>query len=103
MYVIKNFIVEEYTGKYRHVHNPQKILFTSTTLVSKIDRDYHSIPQYQFELADYETIVSRCLNTNYLTGNSYYYFTNYFTQHLLYNLTICPQYILLFHASANIF
>ena len=86
MYVIKNFIVEEYTGKYRHVHNPQKILFTSTTSVSKIDRLYHSIPQYQFELADQETIVSRCHNTTYLTGNSYY-FTNYFTQHLLYNLS----------------
>ncbi|XP_050278012.1 uncharacterized protein LOC126719512 [Quercus robur] len=67
MYVIKNFSVEEYTGKYRHVHNPQKILFTSTTSVSKIDRLYHSIPEYQFELADYETIVSRCHNTTYLT------------------------------------
>ena len=65
MYVIKNFIVEEYTGKYRHVHNPQKILFTSTTSVSKINRLYHSIPQYQFELADYETIVSRCHDTTY--------------------------------------
>ncbi|XP_065632142.1 uncharacterized protein LOC112008489 isoform X2 [Quercus suber] len=67
VYVIKNFIVEEYTGKYRHVHNPQKILFTSTTSVSKIDGLYHSIPQYQFELADYETIVSRCHDTTYLT------------------------------------
>ncbi|KAL4637493.1 hypothetical protein ACB092_03G081300 [Castanea dentata] len=67
MYVIKNFIVEEYTGKYRHVHNPQKILFKSTTSVSKINRLCHSIPQYQFELADYETIVSRCHDTTYLT------------------------------------
>jgi hypothetical protein len=57
VYEIKNFIVEEYKVKYRPVHNQVKILFMSTTSVSKIHGIDHSIPQYGFELADYKTII----------------------------------------------
>ena len=50
------------------MYSQVKILFMSTTSVFKIDEIDHSIPQYGFELADYETIKSRCDDTTYLTG-----------------------------------
>jgi hypothetical protein len=70
MYEIKHFLVEEYKGKFRPVHNKHKMLFMSTTSVNQIDQIHNFIPQYRFELADYETIVSRCFDTTYLTGNT---------------------------------
>ncbi|XP_062165074.1 uncharacterized protein LOC133871663 [Alnus glutinosa] len=39
----------------------------STTSVSKINGIDHAIPHYGFELADYETIASRCNDITYLT------------------------------------
>jgi len=74
IYTITNFLVEEYKGNYCPVHNDLKILFNSTTSVTKFKGFDHSIPQFQFEFADYGTIASRCYNTTYLTGNF-----NYFT------------------------
>ncbi|KAL0000439.1 hypothetical protein SO802_014220, partial [Lithocarpus litseifolius] len=53
-------------GNYRPVHNKLKILFNSTTSVSKFSGIDHSIPQSQFEFADYGTIASRCYDTTYL-------------------------------------
>ncbi|XP_030969013.1 replication protein A 70 kDa DNA-binding subunit A-like isoform X2 [Quercus lobata] len=67
IYTITNFLVEEYKGNYRPVHNDLKILFNSTTSVTKFKGFDHSIPQVQFEFADYGTIASRCYNTTYLT------------------------------------
>ncbi|KAL4606014.1 hypothetical protein ACB092_09G071600 [Castanea dentata] len=67
IYTITNFLVEENKGNYRPVHNQLKILFNSTTSVSKFNRFDHSIPQSQFEFADYGTIASRCYDTIYLT------------------------------------
>ena len=69
IYTITNFLVEENKGNYRPVHNKLKILFNSKTLVSKFSGFDHSIPQSQFEFADYGTIASRCYDTTYLTGN----------------------------------
>ena len=69
IYTITNFLVEENKGNYRPVHNKLKILFNSTTSVSKFGEFDHSIPQFQFEFADYGTIASRCFDTTYLTGN----------------------------------
>ena len=62
-------MVEENKGNYRLVYNKFKILFNSTTSVSKFSGFDHSIPQFQFEFADYGTIASRCYDTIYLTGN----------------------------------
>ena len=73
IYTITKFLVEEYKGNYRPVHNDLKILFNSTTSVTKFKGFDHSIPQFQFEFADYGTIASRCYNTTYLTGNLYYF------------------------------
>ncbi|XP_059451101.1 uncharacterized protein LOC132181889 [Corylus avellana] len=67
IYAVKNFIVEEYRAKYRPVHNHVKLLFMSTTSVSKIHGVDHSIPQHGFKLADYETITSRYNDVTYLT------------------------------------
>jgi hypothetical protein len=50
------------------VHNHVKILFMSTTSVSKIHGVDHSIPLHGFELVDYETIISRCNDVTYLIG-----------------------------------
>ena len=69
IYTITNFLVEENKGNYRLVYNKLKILFNSTTSISKFSRFDHSIPQSQFEFADYGTIASRCYDTTYLTGN----------------------------------
>jgi hypothetical protein len=74
VYAIKNFIVEEYRAKFRPVHNEVKIIFMSTTSVSKINGIDHAIPHYGFELADYETIASRCNDITYLTGILIIYF-----------------------------
>ena len=62
-------MVEENKGNYRLVYNKLKILFNSTTSISKFSRFDHSIPQSQFEFADYGTIASRCYDTTYLIGN----------------------------------
>jgi hypothetical protein len=59
--------VEEYKSQYRPVHNKFRIFFMSTTSVYQIHEINQSIPQYGFELADYETIISRCNATTYLT------------------------------------
>ncbi|KAL4599794.1 hypothetical protein ACB092_11G152200 [Castanea dentata] len=67
IYTITNFLVEENKGNYRPVHNQLKILFNSTTSVSKFNGFDHSIPQSQFEFADYGTIASRCYDNTYLT------------------------------------
>ncbi|KAK4591323.1 hypothetical protein RGQ29_021498 [Quercus rubra] len=67
IYTITNFLVEENKGNYRPVYNKFKILFNSTTSVSKLSGLDHSIPQSQFEFADYGTIASRCYDTTYLT------------------------------------
>ncbi|XP_050245416.1 uncharacterized protein LOC126693471 [Quercus robur] len=67
IYTITNFLVEENRGNYCPVHNKLKILFNSTTSVSKFSGFDHSIPQSQFEFADYGTIASRCYDTTYLT------------------------------------
>ncbi|KAL0009555.1 hypothetical protein SO802_011057 [Lithocarpus litseifolius] len=67
IYTISNFLVEENKGNYRPVHNKLKILFNSTTSVSKFSGIDHSIPQSQFEFVDYGTIASRCYDTTYLT------------------------------------
>ncbi|KAK4597268.1 hypothetical protein RGQ29_015014 [Quercus rubra] len=67
IYTITNFLVEENKGNYRPVYNKFKILFNSTTLISKFSGFDHSIPQYQFEFVDYGTIASRCYDTTYLT------------------------------------
>ena len=69
IYTITNFLVEENKGNNRPVYNKLKILFNSTTSVSKFSGFDHSIPQSQFEFADYGTIASRCYDTTYLTGN----------------------------------
>ncbi|KAF3945851.1 hypothetical protein CMV_027815, partial [Castanea mollissima] len=53
IYTITNFLVEENKGNYRPVHNQLKILFNSTTSVSKLNGFDHSIPQSKFEFADY--------------------------------------------------
>ena len=74
IYTITNFLVEENKGNYCPVHNKLKILFNSTTSVSKFSGFDHSIPQSQFEFADYGTIASRCYDNTYLSGNF-----NYFT------------------------
>ena len=68
IYSIKDFIVEENKSQYRPLHNKLKIIFMSTKSVSKINKIYHSIPQYCFEFADYDTIISRCNDKIYLTG-----------------------------------
>ncbi|KAL4626568.1 hypothetical protein ACB092_05G106100 [Castanea dentata] len=68
IYTITNFLVEENKGNYRLVHNQLKILFNSTTSVSKFNGFDHSIPQSQFEFADYGTIASRCYDNTYLTA-----------------------------------
>lgn len=60
--------MEEYRAQYHPVHHQFKILFILTTSVSKIHEINHSIPQYRFELADYETITCRCNDNTYLTG-----------------------------------
>jgi hypothetical protein len=73
IYEIKNFIVEEYRAQYRPVHHQFKILFILTTSVSKIHEINQSIPQYGFELADYETITSRCNDHTYLTGIDHFF------------------------------
>ncbi|KAM4072487.1 hypothetical protein ACB094_11G141100 [Castanea mollissima] len=67
IYTITNFLVEENKGNYRPVHNQLKILFNSTTSVSKLNGFDHSIPQSKFEFADYGTIASRCYDNTYLT------------------------------------
>ncbi|KAL4598102.1 hypothetical protein ACB092_11G035100 [Castanea dentata] len=67
IYTITNFLVEENKGNYRPVHNQLKILFNSTTSVSKFNGFDHSIPQSQFEFAVYGTIASRCYDNTYLT------------------------------------
>ena len=69
IYTITNFLVEENKGNYRPVHNKLKILFNSTTSISKFSGFDHSIPQSQFEFVDYGTISSRCYDTTYLIGN----------------------------------
>nr|XP_023899950.1 replication protein A 70 kDa DNA-binding subunit A-like [Quercus suber] len=69
IYTITNFLVEEDKGNYQLVHNKLKILFNSTTSVSKFNGFDDSIPQSQFEFADYGTIASRCFDTTYLTEN----------------------------------
>ena len=63
------FLVEENKGNYRAVYNKFKILFNSTTSISKFSGFDHSIPQSQFEFVDYGTIASHCYDTTYLTGN----------------------------------
>ena len=68
LYAITNFLVEENKGNYHPIHNNLKILFKSTNLVLKISGFDHLIPQFQFEIADYGTIASRCYETTYLTG-----------------------------------
>ncbi|KAF3950252.1 hypothetical protein CMV_023964 [Castanea mollissima] len=68
IYTITNFLVEENKRNYRPVHNQLKILFNSTTSVSKFNGFDHSIPQSQFEFANYGTIASRCYDTTYLTA-----------------------------------
>jgi hypothetical protein len=50
------------------VHNHVKILFMTTTSISKIHGVDHSIPLHGFELVDYETITSRYNDGTYLTG-----------------------------------
>ncbi|KAK4603919.1 hypothetical protein RGQ29_012434 [Quercus rubra] len=67
IYTITNFLVEENKGNYRPVYNKFKILFNSITSISKFSGFDHSIPQSQFEFADYGTIASRCYDTTYLT------------------------------------
>ncbi|KAM4082771.1 hypothetical protein ACB094_08G005900 [Castanea mollissima] len=67
IYTITNFLVEENKGNYRPVHNQLKILFNSTTSVSKLNGFDHSIPQSKFEFADYGTIASHCYDNTYLT------------------------------------
>ncbi|KAL0004896.1 hypothetical protein SO802_012457, partial [Lithocarpus litseifolius] len=67
IYTITNFLVEENKGNYCPVHNKFKILFNSTTSISKFNGFNHSIPQSQFEFVDYGTIASRCYDTTYLT------------------------------------
>ncbi|KAL0010870.1 hypothetical protein SO802_005978, partial [Lithocarpus litseifolius] len=67
IYTITNFLGEENKGNYRPVHNKFKIFFNSTTSVSKFSGFDHSIPQSQFEFADYGTIASCCYDTTYLT------------------------------------
>ena len=57
IYTITNFLVEENKGNYHPVYNKFKILFNSTS-VSKLSGFDHSIPQSQFEFADYGTIAS---------------------------------------------
>ena len=69
IYTITNFLVEENKGNYRAVYNKFKILFNSTTSISKFSGFDHSIPQSQFEFVDYGTIASHCYDTTYLTGN----------------------------------
>ena len=69
IYTITNFLVEENKGNYYPVHNKLKILFNSTTSVSKFSGFDHSIRQSQFEFATYGTIASHCYDTAYLTGN----------------------------------
>ena len=69
IYTITNFLLEENKVNYRPVYNKFKILFNSTTSVSKFSGFDHSIPLFQFEFADYGTIASRCYDTTYLTGN----------------------------------
>ena len=69
IYTITNFLVEENKGNYHIVYNKFKILFNSTTSVSKFSGFDHSKPQFQFEFADYGTIASCCYDTTYLTGN----------------------------------
>ena len=64
-----HFQKKENKGNYRPVHNKLKILFNSTTSVSKFSGFDHSIPQSQFEFATYGTIASHCYDTTYLTGN----------------------------------
>ncbi|XP_075649731.1 uncharacterized protein LOC142620215 [Castanea sativa] len=86
VYAITNFLVEENKGNYRPIHNNFKILFNSTTSVSKISGLDHSIPQLQFEIADYETIASRCYETTYLTGD--YQLSSTFATKLYVNLDI---------------
>jgi hypothetical protein len=77
--------VEEYRAQYRPVHHQFKILFILTTSVSKIHEINHSIPQYGFELADYETIMSRYNDHTYLTG-----IDPYFTFITKFSLKISP-------------
>ncbi|XP_030949817.1 replication protein A 70 kDa DNA-binding subunit A-like [Quercus lobata] len=67
IYTITNFLVEENKGNYRPVHNKFKILFNSATSISKFSGIDHSIPQSQFEFADYGTIASRCYDNTYLS------------------------------------
>ncbi|XP_065630327.1 uncharacterized protein LOC112017423 [Quercus suber] len=67
IYTITNFLVEENKRNCRPVHNKLKILFNSTTSVSKFSGFDHSIPQSQFEFVDYGTIASCCYDTTYLT------------------------------------
>ena len=69
IYSITNFLVEENKGNYRSVYNKLKILFNSTTSISKFNGFDHSIPQFQFEFADYGIVASPCYDTTYLTGN----------------------------------
>jgi hypothetical protein len=54
--------------KYCVVHNQVKILFMSTTSISEIFGIDLYIPQYGFELVEYETITSHCKDTTYLSG-----------------------------------
>nr|POF06027.1 hypothetical protein CFP56_47740 [Quercus suber] len=68
IYTITNFLGEENKGNYCPVHNKLKILFNSTTLVSKFSGFDHSIPQSQFEFADYGTMASHCYDITYLTN-----------------------------------
>ena len=60
--------MEEYESQYHPMHNKFRIFFMSTTSVWKIHEINQSIPQYGFELADYETIISRYNDTTYLIG-----------------------------------
>ena len=69
IYTITNFLLEENKVNYRPVYNKFKILFNSTTSVSKFSGFDHSIPQSQFEFADYGTMATRCYDPTYLTGN----------------------------------
>lgn len=68
IYSIKDFIVEENKSQYRPVYHKLKIIFMSTTSVSKVEEINHSIPQYGFEFTDYDTIISRCNDKTYLTS-----------------------------------
>ncbi|XP_075636556.1 replication protein A 70 kDa DNA-binding subunit D-like [Castanea sativa] len=86
IYTITNFLVEENKGNYRPVHNQLKILFNSTTSVSKFNGFDHSITQSQFEFADYGTIASRCYDTTYMTGD--YQLSSTFATKLYVNLDI---------------